>query len=386
VRIESGAVEGAAPRRRSRLGNPLSWRIADRCVAIALLMTGAATLVLIADVIADGWPFLPYRASDAPRLIAVQALAVALWVAVAVASRVAQSRDAAGTGLSIVTVGLFVITLAGFTLLIGPFASPGWIAYLGGAVIGYVMFPRWLSLSGTALYAILVVGGAALFGAGVSPGIAPRSLYEGLDFHTVARRATAALTLFALTFTVIAWIVERWRDRESRYQRLASTDPLTGLTNRRRFLEVASQELARARRYGSSVALVLVDLDHFKRINDVHGHLIGDQALVHSARVLAASVRDVDVIARHGGEEFAILLPMTDARGALEVAERCTRRLADSPLVVDGIAPIRVTASMGVAACAGASCGDVDDMLRAADAAMYRAKEHGRDRVELAVW
>jgi diguanylate cyclase (GGDEF)-like protein len=374
-------VEG---KRRPRLGNPLSWRVSDRCYAIALLMTGA-TLVTLVSTLSGGWPFLPYPADLAPNLPFAHVAALAAWGGLAIASQIGRRRDSGGLGLAIATTVMYALTLAAFTLVTGPFASPGWIAYLGGAVVGYVMFPRWLALSGIVLYAVLVIGGAALLGSGYVPTmLVPAEAYAGLDTYTVVRRAASSLALFALTFAIIAWIVDRWRDREARYQRLASIDSLTGLTNRRRFLELAGQELARSRRYGSNLALVVADLDHFKRINDEHGHLIGDQALAHAARVLAGAIRDVDTIARHGGEEFAILLPMTDEAGAAEVAERCTRRLADTPLIADGIGPIRVTASMGVAACAGASCGSIDELLRAADAALYRAKQGGRDRVALA--
>lgn len=348
-------------------------------------MTGAATVVLV-SVLTGGWPFLPYPTHEAAHLPWVQGTAVVSWIATSAIARVLRRRDRGARALAVWTIGLFAVTLAGFTLLAGPFAAPGWIAFLGGAVVGYVMFPRWLAVAGIALYATIVIGGSLALGSGdFGTLFGPEAAFAGLDLRTVARRATAALALFALTFLVIVYIVERWRDREAGYQRLASTDSLTGLTNRRRFLELAAGELARARRYGSQLALILVDLDHFKRINDEHGHLVGDRALVHAAGVLAASVRDVDVIARHGGEEFAILLPMTEGGGAVEVAERCTRRLADTPLLVDG-ASIRITASMGVAACAGASCGTIDDLLKAADAALYRAKEQGRDRVELAKW
>jgi len=376
-------VEG---KRRPRLGNPLSWRVADRCYAIALLMMGS-TAVTLTSALLGGWPFLPFLAAEAPRLPIAYGIALGGWLLLAVAAELARRGEGGGLGLSIATVVMYAFTLGGFTLVTGPFASPGWIAYLGGAVVGYVMFPRWLALAGIGLYALLVIGGALALGAGTAPmGLAPSRLYQGLDAATVLRLAASSLALFALTFLIIAWIVDRWRDREARYQRLASTDSLTGLTNRRRFLDLAGRELARSRRYGSHLALIVADLDHFKRINDEHGHLVGDQALAHAARVLGSAIRDVDTIARHGGEEFAILLPMTDAAGATEVAERCTRRLADTPLIVDGIGPIRVTASMGVAGCVGASCGSVDELLRTADAALYRAKQGGRDRVELAAW
>jgi diguanylate cyclase (GGDEF)-like protein len=375
-------VEG---KRRPRLGNPLSWRISDRCYAIALLMTGA-TLVTLASTLAGGWPFLPYPASLAPRLPYAHGIAIVAWGALAVASQIGRRRDSGGLLLAIATTVMYAITLAAFTLVTGPFASPGWIAYLGGAVVGYVMFPRWLALSGIVFYAVLVIGGAVLLGGGSVPHLlVPAEAYSGLDGSTILRRAASSLALFALTFAIIAWIVDRWRDREQRFQHLASIDSLTGLTNRRRFLELASQEMARARRYGSNLALIIADLDHFKRINDEHGHLVGDQALAHAARVLAGGIRDVDTIARHGGEEFAILLPMTDGAGAAEVAERCTRRLADTPLIADGVGPIRVTASMGVAACQGGNCDTIDELLRTADAALYRAKQAGRDRVVLAV-
>jgi diguanylate cyclase (GGDEF)-like protein len=304
---------------------------------------------------------------------------LACWGGLAIAARLARPSNGGGLGLAIATTALYAITLAVFTLVTGPFASPGWISYLGGAVVGYVMFPRWVVVSGMILYVVLVAGGALLH----PSALAPPEVFAGLDAAMVIRRSVASLSVFALTFVVIAWIVDRWRDREARYQRLASVDSLTGLTNRRRFFNLASQELARSKRYGSPLAIVLVDLDHFKRINDERGHLVGDQALAHAARILAREVRDVDTVARYGGEEFAMLLPMTNTSGAKEVAERCARQLAQAPLETDGTAPIQITASMGVA-CAGTHGTSIEDLLRIADEALYRAKQAGRNRVELA--
>jgi diguanylate cyclase (GGDEF)-like protein len=374
-------VEGRHP----WLGNPLSWRIADRCFAVSLIMVFATTCVFVATL-AGGWPFVRFDAHVAPGLLPATIASVVAWAILALVSRMRREAGG-GAWLTGVVVLLFSFSLSFFTLVDGPFDSPGWMAFLGGAVIGYVLFPRWQALGGVVLYATLVIALSLVLGAGHFPEVfAPAAAYVEYTPAMVVRRASASLALFALPYSVIMFIVDRWRVREQGYEKLASTDSLTGLTNRRRFMELAAQELLRARRYGSSLALILIDLDHFKRINDEHGHLVGDQALVHAAKVLASSVRDVDFIARHGGEEFAVLLPMTDADGAAEVAERCTRRLADTPLIVDGLGPIRVTASMGVASCAGGRCGDLDDLLRVADAALYRAKEAGRDRVEMAVW
>ena len=162
-------------------------------------------------------------------------------------------------------------------------------------------------------------------------------------------------------------------------QRQAITDDLTGLVNRRRFIEALEAEVERARTFASPLTIVLADLDNFKQVNDEFGHHGGDVVLRAFADLIRSHVRDVDVSGRIGGEEFAILLPETDGAGASRVAERMRRSLNEVSIPLSDGASIHVAASFGVAALAPEQSGD--DLLRAADAALYRAKDEGKNRV-----
>ena len=163
----------------------------------------------------------------------------------------------------------------------------------------------------------------------------------------------------------------------------AHVDGLTGLANRRRSEEALSSELARTTRFGSPLSVVMTDLDNFKAVNDEHGHPVGDTVLRRFARLLAGSVRDVDVAARWGGEEFLLILPGTDAEGAMRLAERIRARLEETTLLTPEGIPIVATASFGVAA-AGEEELSAEALVAAADAALYAAKRAGRNRVEQA--
>jgi len=162
-------------------------------------------------------------------------------------------------------------------------------------------------------------------------------------------------------------------------QRQAITDDLTGLVNRRRFIEALDAEIERARQFGSALTIVLADLDNFKQVNDEFGHHGGDVVLRAFADLIRSHVRDVDVSGRIGGEEFAILLPDTDAGGASRVAERMRRSLNEVAIPLSEGAAIHVASSFGVAELGPDQSGD--DLLRAADAALYRAKDAGKNRV-----
>jgi diguanylate cyclase (GGDEF)-like protein len=160
--------------------------------------------------------------------------------------------------------------------------------------------------------------------------------------------------------------------------RLATTDPLTGVFNRRTFIELAEQELARTRRTGAPLALMMLDLDHFKRVNDTYGHLIGDQVLVAFTRLVRECVRRSDLVVRYGGEEFCVLLPGTLLTAATALAERI--RAATAARTLTSL-PFRITVSIGVTASAAGAATALDDLLARADEALYRAKEEGRNRV-----
>jgi diguanylate cyclase (GGDEF)-like protein len=168
-------------------------------------------------------------------------------------------------------------------------------------------------------------------------------------------------------------------------ERQAVTDPLTGLANVRAFLATLDHEVERAARFDTPVALIMVDLDDFKRVNDTYGHQQGDEVLARVARALRDVSRELDTVARYGGEELAVILPQTDAAGAELLALRMRRAVEDVNVQrVDGQGRLRVTASFGVAAIPE-DAPDRDGLIATADAALYAAKRGGKNRVERAV-
>ena len=170
-------------------------------------------------------------------------------------------------------------------------------------------------------------------------------------------------------------------DLHETVQRQAVTDELTGLFNHRRFQEVITQEVERARRYNQELGLIMLDIDNFKRVNDTYGHLQGDMVLREVARVLRQSSREIDEPARYGGEEMAVALPQTDLEGAYQFAERVRRRIEALELeLIDGDGILKVTASFGVASVTKTSGDGKDALVAAADAALYRAKRSGKNR------
>lgn len=163
----------------------------------------------------------------------------------------------------------------------------------------------------------------------------------------------------------------------------ATHDNLTGMVNRGVIMDTLRRERARQVREGGAFGVVLVDLDHFKYVNDTYGHVAGDEVLREAALRMMACVRPYDSVGRHGGEEFLIVVPSSDAMGTMGLAERMRRAIEAEPMMANSI-PIAMTASFGVTTSVDKSPLDPQEILRLADAALYRAKERGRNRVELA--
>jgi diguanylate cyclase (GGDEF)-like protein len=272
------------------------------------------------------------------------------------------------------------LVVAAVLMLVGHRIPPDVFAPLGTVLVGAAIAGN-TSGEGALLYMWPTVF-AAYFSSRwvVVAGIAWTAIVEATVIWVVLGSAhpfdqfTDVVSSAAVVATVVFALREHNASLLRRLEREASTDPLTGLLNRRAFRERLDDELARARRSGTEVGLALVDADHFKAVNDRGGHAAGDELLRQLAQVLADQARGTDSVARVGGEEFAVLLPGSGLEGTRELADRVHGALAASTTL---------TVSVGVAASAPGH--DADMLLRLADDALYRAKREGRNRTAVAV-
>ncbi len=179
----------------------------------------------------------------------------------------------------------------------------------------------------------------------------------------------------------VAFMTWRMTGVEQALYQLSNTDPLTGAFNRRHFMSLMDRERKIAERYATPLSVMLLDIDHFKKINDTYGHPMGDEAIKAIAEICRRQVRATDTFCRYGGEEFIVAMPQTDETGATVAAENLRKSISKIELMSDDSRPVRFTVSIGVAQFIGKST--VDQLIECADQALYAAKVGGRNQVKL---
>jgi len=202
---------------------------------------------------------------------------------------------------------------------------------------------------------------------------------KGLELWALVNARTLDIEGEPFLMVGFADVTEQ-KHTEERLRQLATTDSLTGILNRRRFFEIADEEIERSKRYKRPLTMAMLDADHFKKVNDRFGHLVGDRALQHIARSIEANLRNADDVGRYGGEEFAVLLPETSVQAARAVMERVRAAIAAESIAV-GDEEFRLTVSVGIVSHREGE--SVFDTLKRADDALYLAKSRGRNRVEI---
>ncbi|WP_461833208.1 GGDEF domain-containing protein [Desulfothermus sp.] len=163
-------------------------------------------------------------------------------------------------------------------------------------------------------------------------------------------------------------------------QKMAITDPLTGLYNRRHFFVIAEREICKVKRNGGSIICLMMDIDHFKRVNDTYGHTVGDIVLKEVAQRIKSCLRDFDIVARYGGEEFVAIIVDLNSSIAKKIAERIRQRVSEKPIEVENNISLPVSISIGVSSQKAPNI-DLNTLIKNADKNLYRAKESGRNRI-----
>ncbi len=372
-----------------RIANLSEWKDGYKCVIASLLTLPFVAVWIVRLTLVERDPSLaPYLAPDAVRpMLDFVWFQAAGHLSIIVLGAIAGRRSQHSPLLVNVAIQFWFVCYFLDIYAIGPFSSPFALLLLLFPVLGFIMFDRRPVALGLASFAVLLVASTALERMSwlpYAPLLGAPPFVDGRLYTTwILSLGAIPLLASALILAIFAFVVSEWRDREQQLKELCKTDYLTGVHNRRSFMERADLEFSRAQRYGSALSVVMVDVDYFKRVNDSYGHGVGDEVLKLVANILASALRRHDVVARYGGEEFALLLAETRAEPARVLAERCRCRIEAAALEVAGVA-VRVTASVGIAAYPRPGVERVSQLIDRADEALYQAKEAGRNRVAIA--
>lgn len=349
--VSTAACVRSRARRGSAVAQGAFWVMARRITLVAACVD-AAMLVLF---LALGSPILAWM-----NLVGMAMYATAYWCL--------------GRRLNAPAVALIWVEVLGHaaigTLLVG--WNSGFHYYLLMFIPAIVVSSRWREA--IPMLVVLYVTYLGMYAAsrhyGVSAPLSETGLWIVQTFNVAVVFAMAAYTARFYYGMV--------RSAERKLVELATKDSLTGLSNRGHMLALAEHEIARARRSGQHIALIIADIDHFKKINDGRGHEAGDKVLAHTGKLLASLCREQDVVARWGGEEFLILLPATVLASAHDIAERLRSEVAATP-VVHGNSCASCSLSLGVTTLAPSE--SFNTAIARADRALYRSKAEGRNRV-----
>lgn len=300
--------------------------------------------------------------------------------------QVLERRESEGRGYLIFVSHLYGLLMGLCLYLAGPFSGVTWMTIMASTLsvlIGIGTAPA-LRLLGSLAVALLAATSAGI--AGWIPYHPLLQISASSDVHALRFAGTLLVHLFtaAVSLAQLGFLTIILRDRERKFRGLSSRDPLTGIANRRIMMERLEEAWSRVQRHHEPLAVAIADVDLFKGVNDRHGHATGDRVLKHVAQSLRGSLRGEDTVGRWGGEEFLILLPLQGLVSAKAALERCRVRIQGEPVAAEDGRPVRVTVSFGLAVLPGVRADTIQELVAAADAALYLAKRNGRNRVEVA--
>lgn len=372
---------------RLRLAAALEWSAVDKSlILIALLIPLYFQYIL--------WSIYVLNRADRDMLVhvdvvhkfmIVEAWVILVGIGIALIGLMLRRRWPNLQLFQYVALQFYALSLVLMSYSIGTLSFCSGVVLLGGPIFGFILhdrLPVWLAFI-TALIAIVGLSYASVLGYLPYAPVRMASSDPVSDLFwmnsTLFFAAPFLIFLTLMADQMLAW----WRVREERIHQLSRTDALTNLHNRRSILELLEQELTRLRRKPAPLSVVILDLDHFKKVNDTWGHPMGDRVLQIAARILRESVRESDHVGRYGGEEFMLILPDTDLAEAMIVLERCRQQLIAAEVVTDDQDRLQITASFGLVCQDRTPLLASQQLIQHADEALYAAKANGRNRIEV---
>ena len=365
-------------------GSPFGWSSRDRALYVQFLTALLMVIVTFCFAALQGWPFLLAPPEDEAALQTTTRLAVAasvFWLGLYIWTwRWYPRRGTTFSWLLFGTIVAQIITGTAVCYAIGPYTAASGLIMVAALLLGMVLLERrslWIAVIGWFL-AMFAMHFASKAGAVPFLSLFHPSLGEP-DLAKIAFGRAAAAALIYLPLAVLMdHLIGAWRQDERSLYQAAQFDSLTGAYTRGFALELMQRAVLKASSDAKTLSVLMLDLDHFKRINDAHGHACGDLVLKQTANAVQSTLRTGDIVGRFGGEEFVVLLPGADLKQAMGAAERC--RAAVEQMKIPEAPYVSVTASVGVAAFPNHGA-DLDRLLQASDRAMYTAKAKGRNRI-----